>query len=66
VELKPSFLENDLVRLVFSGGADTGGDKMSGWCMSGGICARLGAYGNGSDLSFAFLNTGSSSCRSFR
>ena len=30
VELRPNFLENVLVKLVFSGGADTGGESMAG------------------------------------
>ena len=30
VELRPSFLEKVLVRLVFSGCADTGGESMAG------------------------------------
>ena len=66
VEPRPNFLENVLVRLVFSGGAVIGGERISGVWISGLImCVTLGAYGNGSDRSFACLNTGSNSCLSF-
>lgn len=69
VDPRPSFLENVRDRLDFSGCEDVVvGGESSGGCISGvvTVCCRAGAYGRGSDRSFACLNRGSISCRNFR